>query len=370
MALVAAARSGRTNDVRRLLDEGCRVDDEGDGGEGSPLWYACAGGHLQSAKLLLLRGAAVDRECSGRTPLVVACQNGRADVASLLIERGAAIATPTTTGLSALNTAARGGHADIVALLLTRFSRGAETAFAREAAAIHGHADVVELLDAFAMGDPPPPPSPKSPVVDITVDRISISSPPAGCDGPTRADDVIGLCGSPRHIDESDGPPSRSNSPVTLPGALAGAFDYFGCGSPNEVPVDAPASPPPGTPPVTPPTRVSRRRWPSVEVDSDEDYGLAHHRLRPVAEETSLLPPLVLSDPGTSCEQELERLEARGCIVAGLVRDSLKRAGQLRLDTPVLLDDDELLALVARGVRGDSFGLERTVSHAGRVHLR
>lgn len=376
MALVAAARSGRTNDVRRILDEGCRVDDEGDN-EGSPLWYACAGGHLQSAKLLLLRGAAVDREKAGTTPLIVACQNGRVDIATLLVERGASIATPTTTGLSALNTAARGGHAEIVALLLARgLSRGAETAFAREAAAIHDHADVVQLLDAYARGDPPPPPSPKSPVVDITVDRISISSPPAGCDGPTRTDeitDVIGLCGSPRHIDESDGPPSRSNSPVTLPGALAGAFDYFGCGSPNEVTDDAPASPPPGTPPSTPPTRVSRRRWPSVEVDSDEDAppaGLAHHRLRSVAEETSLLPPLVLTDPSTSCEQELERLEARGCIVAGLVRDSLKRAGQLRLDTPVLLDDDELLALVARGVRGDSFGLERTISHAGRVHLR
>ena len=62
MELVAAARSGRTNDVRRLLDaEGCRVDDEGEAG-GSPLWYACAGGHYQCAKLLLLRGAAVDRE--------------------------------------------------------------------------------------------------------------------------------------------------------------------------------------------------------------------------------------------------------------------------------------------------------------------
>ena len=37
MELVAAARSGRTNDVRRLLDaEGCRVDDEGEAG-GSPL---------------------------------------------------------------------------------------------------------------------------------------------------------------------------------------------------------------------------------------------------------------------------------------------------------------------------------------------
>ena len=148
MELVAAARSGRTNDVRRLLDaEGCRVDDEGEAG-GSPLWYACAGGHYQCAKLLLLRGAAVDRERDGTTPLLVACQNGRLDVCELLIERGASISTPTTTGLSALNTAARGGHADIVALLLARgFSRGAETAFAREIAKIHNHTDVVELLD-------------------------------------------------------------------------------------------------------------------------------------------------------------------------------------------------------------------------------
>ena len=110
MELVAAARSGRTNDVRRLLDEGlCRVDDEGEAG-GSPLWYACAGGHFQCAKLLLLRGAAVDRERNGVTPLVAACQNGRLDVCELLIERGASIATPTTSGLSALNTAAHLGN--------------------------------------------------------------------------------------------------------------------------------------------------------------------------------------------------------------------------------------------------------------------
>ena len=348
MELVAAARSGRTNDVRRLLDEGSRVDDEGEA-EGSPLWFACAGGHYQCAKLLLLRGAAVDRERNGVTPLVAACQNGRLDVCELLIERGASIATPTTTGLSALNTAARGGHADIVALLLARgFSRGAETAFAREIAKIHGHTDVVELLDAFARGDPPPPP-PKSPVVDITVDRVEVSSPPSGVAGPTPADEfagAMGFCGSPtRTNNDSDGPPSRSNSPATLPGALAGAIDFFGCGSPQEVvdADDAPASPPSASSP--------RRRWPSIEVDSDEDYaapaGLIHHRLKPVAEETSLLPPLALKDPGTSCREELERLEARGNIPSGLVGDCLRRTGELRLDTPVLLDDDELLALVA-----------------------
>ena len=368
MELVAAARSGRTNDVRRLLDaEGCRVDDEGEAG-GSPLWYACAGGHYQCAKLLLLRGAAVDRERDGTTPLLVACQNGRLDVCELLIERGASIATPTTTGLSALNTAARGGHADIVALLLARgFSRGAETAFAREIAKIHNHTDVVELLDAFARGDPPPPP-PKSPVVDITVDRVEVSSPPSGVAGPTPADELagaMGLCGSPGRND-SDGPPSRSNSPATLPGALAGAIDFFGCGSPQEVvdADDAPASPPPrarqSDAPASPPSPgtpssasgTPRRRWPSVQVDSDEeDYappaGQLHHRLKPIAEETSLLPPLALKDPGTSCREELERLEARGSIPSGLVGDCLRRTGELRLDTPVLLDDDELLALVA-----------------------
>jgi len=149
------------------------------------------------------------------------------------------------------------------------FSRGAETAFAREIAKIHGHTDVVELLDAFARGDPPPPP-PKSPVVDITVDRVEVSSPPSGVAGPTPADEfagAMGLCGSPTR--ESDGPPSRSNSPATLPGAIAGAIDFFGCGSPQEVvdADDAPASPPSAS---ASPTRTPR--WPSIEVDSDEDY--------------------------------------------------------------------------------------------------
>ena len=159
----------------------------------------------------------------------------------------------------------------------------------------------------------------------------------------------MGFCGSPTRTDASDGPPSRSNSPATLPGALAGAIDFFGCGSPQEVvdADDAPASPPSASSPMRP-----RRRWPSVEVDSEDDEyagpaGQLHHRLKPVAEETSLLPPLALKDPGTSCREELERLEARGSIPSELVRACLRRTGELRLDTPVLLDDDELLALVA-----------------------
>ena len=169
------------------------------------------------------------------------------------------------------------------------------------------------------------------------------------------------------------GPIRLGRAPVAVeqPGdaarrALAGAIDFFGCGSPQEVvdADDAPASPPPrarqSDAPASPPSpgtprprpRRRRRRWPSVEVDSDEDdyappAGQLHHRLKPIAEETSLLPPLALKDPGTSCREELERLEARGSIPSGLVGDCLRRTGELRLDTPVLLDDDELLALVA-----------------------
>ena len=46
-------------------------------------------------------------------------------------------------------------------------------------------------------------------------------------------------------LHQPDGP-SRSSSPATPPGALAGAIDFFGCGSPQGGTGrdDAPASPP------------------------------------------------------------------------------------------------------------------------------
>ena len=55
-----------------------------------PLHIACGNGHVDAARLLLDKGAEVDRaNQNGTTPLHVACQNGHVDAKRLLLDKGA-----------------------------------------------------------------------------------------------------------------------------------------------------------------------------------------------------------------------------------------------------------------------------------------
>ncbi len=61
-------------------------------GNAALLYDACEKGKVDVARLLLDKGAEVDRACEdGWTPLYIACQEGHVDVARLLLERGAVV---------------------------------------------------------------------------------------------------------------------------------------------------------------------------------------------------------------------------------------------------------------------------------------
>ena len=86
--------------IRRLLDEGVDVEQEASNplyrGKFSPLLQACHHGRLDTVRLLLDCGAAVDRVMYFGTPLIIMCGAGNStasehniDVVRLLLDRGA-----------------------------------------------------------------------------------------------------------------------------------------------------------------------------------------------------------------------------------------------------------------------------------------
>ncbi len=86
--------------IRRLLDEGADVEQEASNplyrGKFSPLLQACHHGRLDTVRLLLDCGAAVDRVMYFGTPLMIMCGAGNntasernIDVVRLLLDRGA-----------------------------------------------------------------------------------------------------------------------------------------------------------------------------------------------------------------------------------------------------------------------------------------
>ena len=83
---------------------------------------SCANGHVDAARLLLDKGAAVDRAASGKrnkgqTPLYIACEKGHVDAARLLLDKGAEVDRATERGETPLSIAKLKGHAAVVALL-------------------------------------------------------------------------------------------------------------------------------------------------------------------------------------------------------------------------------------------------------------
>ena len=65
------------------------------------VWFikACQKGHVETARLLLEKGAAVDaRTKKGGTALMLACKTGHVEAARLLLEKGADRSLPTPDG--------------------------------------------------------------------------------------------------------------------------------------------------------------------------------------------------------------------------------------------------------------------------------
>ena len=84
-----------------------------------PLIIACEKGHVDAARLLLDKGAEVDRaKEDGATPLIIACWKGHVDAARLLLDNGADVHKVSNDNRTPLHGASYNGHIDVVRLLL------------------------------------------------------------------------------------------------------------------------------------------------------------------------------------------------------------------------------------------------------------
>lgn len=112
-ALVRASEFGRFECIQFLLDRGA---DANAGRKFCSLVYASMSGHVESVRLLLDHGAKIDtKSYYGLTPLMYACLSGQAACVALLLERGADTSLSTPGGLSATDYST---SAEILQLLL------------------------------------------------------------------------------------------------------------------------------------------------------------------------------------------------------------------------------------------------------------
>ena len=150
MDLWQACSQGDVAAARLLLDKGAAVNRANEYGK-TPLYIACEKGHVDAARLLLDKGAEVDRENNnGETPLYTACKNGRVDAARLLLDKGAKVDRATNWGVTPLWTACFNGHVDAARLLLEKDADVHKASKANRTplheASYRGHIDVVRLL--------------------------------------------------------------------------------------------------------------------------------------------------------------------------------------------------------------------------------
>ena len=148
-ALVLALRDGHERSLKQLLDHpDIRIDLANASGE-TPLMMAALKGRLDAMRLLLGRGATLQR--TGWTPLHYAATAPVADAAQLLVERGAVIDAPSPNGTTPLMMASRYGLEATARWLL---SRGADPRIRNEqglsAADFARHVERTALADTLA----------------------------------------------------------------------------------------------------------------------------------------------------------------------------------------------------------------------------
>jgi len=151
-ALGVAARAGKSNVVKLLLDEG--ADPNWMTREmGSALTLASSEGHKEVVDILLANGSNVDaKDEEGCTALIRAAGNGHSDIVEALLAAGSSINEKSNEGVTALSLAAWSGRLQVVKLLLSKEAdvnaRGIYRETALMVAASAGQLEVVKALIA------------------------------------------------------------------------------------------------------------------------------------------------------------------------------------------------------------------------------
>jgi uncharacterized protein len=116
-ALMLAALQGRLDLVRRLLDRGAAVAQEG----WTPLHYAASGPDAQVVALLLARGAAIEaRSPNGSTALMMAARYGNEQSVAVLLEHKADAQVRNDRGMDAADFARSVGREALAKRLESR----------------------------------------------------------------------------------------------------------------------------------------------------------------------------------------------------------------------------------------------------------
>mmetsp|Transcript_4923 Transcript_4923/g.10205 ORF Transcript_4923/g.10205 Transcript_4923/m.10205 type:complete len:674 (-) Transcript_4923:414-2435(-) len=142
LPLHEAAKEGNVEELQKALQEGAEVAELDSHGRSALAW-ACLGGHLDAARVLIDAGAPVDPPIKEKTkaevkasdddeddediaiPLHFAVRSGSKDVVDLLLERGARpLLQEPILGHNALHQAVKSGQTELVLHLLDRY--GAE----------------------------------------------------------------------------------------------------------------------------------------------------------------------------------------------------------------------------------------------------
>jgi ankyrin repeat protein len=145
--LMWAAAHGNTSFVEALIARGANVNARTSYGRSSALTVSAQKGHARVVRVLLERGAEVNRNGEA---LVEAARRGHREVVRELLNHGMDINSKTYSGTTALIAAAHEGHGDLVELLLAKGAGvNAKGSFGRTAlieAAIRGDTGIVHAL--------------------------------------------------------------------------------------------------------------------------------------------------------------------------------------------------------------------------------
>ncbi|XP_054166727.1 ankyrin repeat domain-containing protein 17-like isoform X2 [Oppia nitens] len=113
-----ACASGHYELAKQLLVARANVEDRGLK-DTTPLMEAASAGHLKLVELLIQHNAEVNAQTSqGNTPLMYACAGGHEDVVRFLLKHGANVEDHNENGHTPLMEAASAGHVNVAAILV------------------------------------------------------------------------------------------------------------------------------------------------------------------------------------------------------------------------------------------------------------